>query len=77
MYTFFEITGFLSAFFKKNIETWNRDELYNSTKTSVMYIKMVNKIAEHGVSIMGKYIKLHTNDKEQKQFLFKIKNCPK
>ena len=51
MYRFFEIPGLLPAFLNKNIETLDKDELYKSMKVIVMYMKVINDIAECGAAL--------------------------
>jgi len=69
---FFDITGIPSSFLDNDVEIWSSDDAYNSAKTTVLGMKVVNDIAERGVALMDEYNKLHTNNEEQKQFLLLV-----
>jgi hypothetical protein len=66
---FFSITGIPSAFLEKNVEVWEEDDDYKTSKEIVCSMKVVNDIAERGVALMEEYNKLHTTNEEQKQYL--------
>jgi hypothetical protein len=65
---FLSATGVPSEFLEKNVEIWEEDEVYKRSRYIFRAMRVVNNIAERGVSMMEEYNKLHTTNEEQKQY---------
>lgn len=68
-FRFFSITGIPSKFLEKNVEIWEEDDDYKTSRELVHSMRVVNDIAEREVALMEEYNKLHTTNEKQKQYL--------
>jgi len=69
---FFDNFGIPADFLERDVDTWPTDEAYMTAKATASNCHVVNDIAERGVALMDEFNKLHTNDKQQKQYLMLV-----
>ena len=72
---FFQIMDLPCSFLDIGVDNWDTNEDYQSSKRTVVNLRVVNDLAERGVALMEEYNKLLTNDEQQKQFLLQLVRC--
>lgn len=68
----FNALNIKTNFLRTDPSTWETNEEYLSGKKTVGSLKVVNDIAERGVSLISSFNSVLTNQEEQKHFLLQV-----